>query len=68
VQSLWKWFKSEAFFYLTQEILSPLALQPNLALGHLHETFRFISVTKYKTVGRIPWEGDQLVARILLVH
>jgi hypothetical protein len=32
-----------------------------LDLGGLHETFRFISVTISKTVGRTPWTGDQLV-------
>jgi hypothetical protein len=37
-----------------------------LDLGRLHETFRFISVTRFKTVGRTPWTGDQLVARPLL--
>jgi hypothetical protein len=31
-----------------------------------HETFRFISVTRSRTVGRTPWTGDQLVARLLL--
>jgi hypothetical protein len=39
---------------------------PILGLGRLHETFRFISVTKSRTVGRTPWTGDQLVARPLL--
>jgi hypothetical protein len=38
-------------------VFSPLALQPNSGLGRLHETLRFTSV------GRIPWTGDQLVAR-----
>jgi hypothetical protein len=37
-----------------------------LGLGRLHETFRFISVTRSRTVGRTPWTGDQLVARPLL--
>jgi hypothetical protein len=37
-----------------------------LGLGHLHETFRLISVTRSKTVSRTPWTGDQLVARPLL--
>jgi hypothetical protein len=37
-----------------------------LGLGHLHKTFRFISVTRSRTVGRTPWTGDQLVARPLL--
>jgi hypothetical protein len=39
---------------------------PILGLGCLHETFRFISVTRSRTVGRMPWTGDQLVARPLL--
>jgi hypothetical protein len=38
-----------------------------LDLGRLHETFHFISVTRYRTVGRTPWTGDQLVARPLLI-
>jgi hypothetical protein len=37
-----------------------------LGLGRLHETFRFISITGSRTVGRTPWTGDQLVARPLL--
>jgi hypothetical protein len=37
-----------------------------LGLGRLHETFRFISVTRSRTVGRTPWTSDQLVARPLL--
>jgi hypothetical protein len=37
-----------------------------LGPGRLHETFRFISVTRSRTVGRTPWTGDQLVARPLL--
>jgi hypothetical protein len=40
---------------------------PILGLGRLHETFRFISVTRSRTVSRTPWTGDQLVARLLLV-
>jgi hypothetical protein len=39
---------------------------PILGLGRLHEAFRFISVSRSRTVGRIPWTGDQLVARPLL--
>jgi hypothetical protein len=39
---------------------------PSLFLGCLHETFRFISVTRPRTVSRTPWTGDQLVARPLL--
>jgi hypothetical protein len=30
-------------------------------------TFRFISVTRSRTVGRAPWTSDQLVARTLLI-
>jgi hypothetical protein len=48
-------------------ILFPLALQPNLGLGRLHKTFRFISVTRSRTVGRTIWLGDPLVARPLRV-
>jgi hypothetical protein len=32
----------------------PLAVQPNSGLGHLHESFRFTSVTRSRTVGRTP--------------
>jgi hypothetical protein len=39
---------------------------PILGLGRLHETFRFISVTRSRRVSSIPWMGDQLVARPLL--
>jgi hypothetical protein len=39
---------------------------PILGFGRLHETFRFISVTRSRTVGRTPRTGDQLVARPLL--
>jgi hypothetical protein len=39
---------------------------PILGLARLHETFRFISVTRSRRVGRTPWTGDQLVARPLL--
>jgi hypothetical protein len=37
-----------------------------LGLGRLHKTFRFISVTRTRTVSSTPWAGDQLVARPLL--
>jgi hypothetical protein len=37
-----------------------------LGLDRLHKTFRFISVTRCRTVGRTPWTGDQLVAMPLL--
>jgi hypothetical protein len=49
-------------------IFFPLALQPNFGLGRLHGTFPFTSVTKFTTVGRTPWTGDQLVARPLPKH
>jgi hypothetical protein len=39
---------------------------PIFGLGHLHETFCFISVTRSRTVGSTPWTGDQLVARHML--
>jgi hypothetical protein len=39
---------------------------PILGIGRLHKAFRFISVTRSRTVGRTPWTGDQLVARPLL--
>jgi hypothetical protein len=39
---------------------------PILDLFRLHETFRFISVSRSRTVSRTPWTGDQLVARTLL--
>jgi hypothetical protein len=45
----------------------PLLLYcPILDLGRLLETFRFISVSRSRTVGRTPWTGGQLVARPLL--
>jgi hypothetical protein len=37
-----------------------------LGLGRLHETFRFISASRSRTVGWTPWTGDELVARTLL--
>jgi hypothetical protein len=44
-----------------------VALQPNFwALAASMKLFRFISVTRSRTVGRTPWTGDQLVARPLL--
>jgi hypothetical protein len=39
---------------------------PILGLGRLHETSRFISVTRSRIVSSPPWTGDQLVARPLL--
>jgi hypothetical protein len=36
----------------------PLALHPKSGLGRLNEIFRFISVSRTKTVGRTPWTGD----------
>jgi hypothetical protein len=49
-------------------IFSPLALQHNSGLGRLHETFRFTSVIRSRTVSRTPWTRDQLVARPLPAH
>jgi hypothetical protein len=46
----------------------PLALQPNSDLGRLHETLRFTSVTRSRTVASTPWTGDQLVAMPLPVQ
>jgi hypothetical protein len=45
-----------------------LALQPNSGLGRLHETFRFTSVTRSRSVGRTPWTGDQVVEMPLPVE
>jgi hypothetical protein len=53
-----------AEFVLT--ISFPVALQPNFDLGRLHETFRFISVTRSRTFGWTPWTSDQFVSRHLL--
>jgi hypothetical protein len=39
---------------------------PSLYLGRLHETSRFISFTRSRTVGSTPRMGDQLVARPLV--
>jgi hypothetical protein len=39
---------------------------PILDLGRLHETFRFISVTRSRTVSSTTWTAEQLVARTLL--
>jgi hypothetical protein len=45
-----------------------LAPEPNSGLSRLHETFRFTSVTRSRTVGRTPWTGDQLVTSPQPVH
>jgi hypothetical protein len=37
-----------------------------LGLGRLHETLRFISITRSRTVDWTPWSSDQLVTRPLL--
>jgi hypothetical protein len=55
-------------YFLQHYHFFPLALQPNSSLDRLHKTFRFISVSRSRTVGRTPWTGDQLVARPLPVH
>jgi hypothetical protein len=39
---------------------------PILGLDRFHETFRFISFTRSRTVSRSPWTGEQLVTRPLL--
>jgi hypothetical protein len=36
----------------------PLALQTNSGLSSLHETLRFTSVTRFRTVGWTPWKGE----------
>jgi hypothetical protein len=38
----------------------------SLGLGRLHKTFRFISISRSRTVSSTPWTDDQLVARPLL--
>jgi hypothetical protein len=58
-------FLSECFLFF---FLFRLALQSNSSLGRLHETFRFISVTRSRTVGWTPWTSDQFVARPLPLH
>jgi hypothetical protein len=44
-------------------IFLPVAIESNFVLGHLHETFRFISVTRFRTVGWTPWTSDQFVVK-----
>jgi hypothetical protein len=51
----------ESGFFFSLWLYSPI-----LGLGRLHQTFRFTWVTRSRTVGWIPWTGDQLVARPLL--
>jgi hypothetical protein len=53
-------------FLLFATYFFPVALQPNFGPWPPYETFRFISVSRSRTVGRTPWTGDQLVARPLL--
>jgi hypothetical protein len=60
-----------AFFFLLSAILRRRIFflwlySPILCLGRLQETFRFISGTRSRRVGRTPWTGNQLVARHLL--
>jgi hypothetical protein len=43
-----------------------LAMRPNFGPWPPPWNFRFISVTRSRAVGRTPWTGDQLVARLLL--
>jgi hypothetical protein len=52
-------WKTKLFFFL-------FLYSPILGLDRLHETFRFISFTRSRTVSRTLWTGDQLVARTLL--
>jgi hypothetical protein len=55
------------FGWLLESIFSFLWLySPILGLGRLHETLRFISVPRSRTVGWTPWTSDQLIARPLL--
>jgi hypothetical protein len=56
-----KSYKSLCFYIFFLCLYNPL-----LGLGRLHETLRFISVSRSRTVGWTPWMGDQLVARTLL--
>jgi hypothetical protein len=46
-------FNSVSFFFFFLWLYSTI-----LGLGCLHETFRFISVTRSRTIGRTPWTGD----------
>jgi hypothetical protein len=66
------------FFILVPEVTNSLGqflpnffplwlFSPILGLGRFHETFRFFSVTRSRTVSRTPWTGDQLVAKPLHV-
>jgi hypothetical protein len=48
-------------------LVAPQISSPILRLGRLHQTLRFISVTRSRTVSSSPWAGDQLVARPLLL-
>jgi hypothetical protein len=50
----------------SSNLFFPWLYSPILGLGRLLETFRFISVTRSRTVSRTPWTGDKLVARPLL--
>jgi hypothetical protein len=69
---LWLCLKSFlSFLFLPSILFSTFFLflwlySPILGLGCLNKTFRFISVTRCRTVSRTPWTGDQLVARTLL--
>jgi hypothetical protein len=57
------WLNNSCFiFYFFLWLYSPI-----FGLGRLHKTFRFISVTRSRTVGWTPLTGDQLVARPLCV-
>jgi hypothetical protein len=66
-QTKWDWNTLNSEFQHSSLLLFSLWLySPILDLGRLHETFRFISVSRSRTVGWTPWTGDQLVARTLL--
>jgi hypothetical protein len=65
--NLYKTYSSNRILSVLPCNFFPLWLySPIMGLGRLHETSRFISVTRSRTVGRTPWTGDQLVARPVL--
>jgi hypothetical protein len=53
-----KKFVTHADYFVVLLLFFPLWLySPILGLGLLHETFRFISVTRSRTDSRTPWTG-----------
>jgi hypothetical protein len=52
--------------HISNKIFFLWLYSPIFGLGRLHKTFRCISVSSSRTVGRTPWTDDQLVARPLL--